>query len=211
MRDTEAFEAFDIEYDYDVREAFDKVLRGTAPLSHWLDLLDFQESAYPANYNKLRCLENHDQPRIASVIRDEAALINYTAMLYFLKGTVLLYAGQEFEDAHLPSLFEQEPIHRDTGKDLSPLLRRLGEIRKTFFSGTDSFWGQAEDEQRIAVLRRGGCAGVFSLDGKPGLVSLEERLEIPDGRYENLLGGEPVTVEGGKLFCSGKPAIFRLT
>ena len=211
MRDTEAFEAFDIEYDYDVREAFDKVLRGTAPLSHWLDLLDFQESAYPANYNKLRCLENHDQPRIASVIRDEAALINYTAMLYFLKGTVLLYAGQEFEDAHLPSLFEQEPIHRDTGKDLSPLLRRLGEIRKTCFSGADSFWGQAEDEQRIAVLRRGNCAGVFSLDGKPGLVSLEERLEIPDGRYENLLGGEPVTVEGGKLFCSGKPAIFRLT
>ena len=210
-RDTEAFEAFDIEYDYDVREAFDKVLRKAAPLSAWLDLLDFQESAYPANYNKLRCLENHDNPRIASVIRDEAALRNYTAMLYFLKGTVMLYGGQEFEDTHLPSLFEQEPIDRDTGKDLSPLLRRLGEIRKTHFSGEDSFWGMADDGQRIAVLRRGGCAGVFSLDAKPGTVSLEARLEIPDGVYADLLGGEPVRVAGGKLFCSGRPAIFRLT
>ena len=210
MRDTEAYQAFDIEYDYDVREAFDRVLRKTASLSAWLDLLDFQEAAYPANYNKLRCLENHDQPRIASVIRDEEALVNYTALLYFLKGTVLLYAGQEFADTHLPSLFEQEPICRDTGRDLSPLLRRLAEIRKAHFSGTDSFWGMADDGQRIAVLRRGRCAGVFSLDARGGSVALEERLEIPDGRYENLLDGEPVLVEGGRLLCSGRPAIFSL-
>ncbi len=210
-RDSEAFDAFDIEYDYDVREAFDRVLRKTGPLSSWLDLLDFQEAVYPANYNKLRCLENHDQPRIASVIRDEGELVNYTALLYFLKGTVLLYAGQEFEDEHLPSLFEQEPIRRDTGRDLSPLLRRLREIREAHFAGNDAFWGMADDRQRIAVLRRGGCAGVFSLDAAPGTVRPEERLEIPDGVFENLLGGEPIRVEGGRLFCSGKPAIFSLT
>ena len=210
-RDTEAYEAFDLEYDYDVREVFDKLLRRQAPLSQWIDLLEFQEAVYPANYNKMRCLENHDQPRIASVIQDEEELINYTALLYFLKGTVLLYAGQEFEDPHQPSLFEREPIHRHTGKDLSPLLSKLAAIRKACFTGTDSFWGQGEDEKRIAVLRRGNCAGVFCLDAAPGAVSLEERLELPDGCYEDLLGGESVRVENGVLFAGGKPAIFRLT
>ena len=38
----------------------------------------------------------------------------------------------------------------------------------------------------------------------------QERLEIPDGVYENLLGGEPVTVREGELFCDGRPAIFAL-
>ena len=209
-RDTEAYDAFDLEYDYDIREVFDRVLRKTAPLSQWIDLLEYQEAVYPANYNKLRCLENHDQPRIASVIRDEGALVNHTALLYFLKGTTLLYAGQEWEDAHLPSLFEREPIDRHTGRDLSPLLRRLAEIKKSRFAPEDAFWGQADDGQRIAVLRRGDCAGVFSLDAKPGRVRLEERLEIPDGVYENLLGGEAVTVREGELFCDGRPAIFAL-
>lgn len=66
-------------------------------------MLNFQEGCYPANYNKLRFLENHDQPRICSFVRDERALINYTAMLYFIKGTTLIYAGQEFETTICPA------------------------------------------------------------------------------------------------------------
>ena len=210
MRDTEAYEAFDIEYDYDVREVFDRVLRRDAPLSQWIDLLEFQEAVYPDNYNKLRFLENHDQPRIASVLREESDLINYTALLYFLKGTTLLYAGQEWEDAHLPSLFEREPIDRATGKDLSPLLRRLGEIKRSCFTGDDAFWGAADDGQRIALLRRGRYAGIFSLDSRAGEVLLPEKLAIPDGGFTDLIRGEAVTVRGGKLFCPGRPLIFAL-
>ena len=105
--DYDMYEAFDLEYEYDIREAFDKYLQGKIVLSHYLDMLNFQEAIYPANYNKLRFLENHDQPRICSYVKDEAALQNYTAMLYFLKGTTLLYAGQEFENDHLPSLFRK--------------------------------------------------------------------------------------------------------
>ena len=209
-RDTEAYDAFDLEYDYDIREVFDKVLRRQAPLSQWLDLLDYQEAVYPANYNKMRCLENHDQPRIASVIPDEAALVNYTALLYFLRGTVLLYAGQEFEDPHLPSLFEKEPIDRHTGRDLSPLLRRLWEIRQTEFQEEDSFRWQADDEQRLCLLRRDKCAGLFSLDARPGALTLDPGLEIPDGRCPDLLGGGEVLVEGGRIQSTGKPIIFSL-
>ena len=96
--DYDMYEAFDMEYEYDIREAFDKYLQGKIVLSHYLDMLNFQEAIYPANYNKLRFLENHDQPRICSYVKGEQSLRNYTAMLYFLKGTTLLYAGQEFEN-----------------------------------------------------------------------------------------------------------------
>ena len=206
--DPEAFEAFDMEYEYDVREVFEQMLRDEAPLSHYTDLLNFQEAVYPANYNKLRFLENHDQPRIASLLGDEAALINYTAMLYFLKGTTLLYAGQEFADEHRPSLFEKEPIHRDTGRDLSPLLRRLAEIKRELLDEDDAFWAAAEDGTKIAVMARQSGArrkiGVFSLRGESGPV----QVEAPDGIYENRIDGSPVTVADGRIACAGKPIIF---
>ena len=37
--------AFDLEYEYDVREVFDRYLRGEVPLSRYLDALNFQETS----------------------------------------------------------------------------------------------------------------------------------------------------------------------
>ena len=208
-KDGELYEAFDLEYEYDIREVFDRFLRGEEKLSCYLEWLNFQEAIYPDNYNKLRFLENHDQPRIASFVRDRQALVNYTAMLYFLKGTTLLYAGQEFADTHKPSLFEKEPIDRNTGTDLSPLLTRLGQIKRELGSG-DSFYAQADDESGIAVMERGNREakkfGVFSLEAKSG----EAEISAPDGEYENLIDGKPVLVKNGRVFCAGEPIIFTL-
>ena len=209
MRDSEAFEAFDIEYEYDIREIFDAWLSGRAPLSHYLDLMNFQELVYPANYDKLRFLENHDQPRIASFIPKESDLVNYTAMLYFLKGTTLLYAGQEFENDHLPSLFEKEPIDRATGKDLSALMRRLYEIKRTALDAEDDFLARADDKHAIAVLERVGNGvrkiGVFSLRSERAAVEVP----APDGEYADLIGGT-VSVKNHKISCAGRPIIFTL-
>ena len=207
--DYDAFSAFDMEYEYDVREAFDQYLAGKIVLSHYLDMVNFQEATYPANYNKLRFLENHDQPRIASSVRDEASLKNFTAMLYFEKGTTLLYAGQEFEDDHLPSLFEREPIDRTTGHDLSAYLRRLYGIKQRF-GASDYFWAKADDEHQIAILERGGnkgrFLGVFSLRA----LAADVTVDAPDGSYVNLIDGGPVDIRGGRLFCDGRPIILAL-
>ena len=46
--DRELYEAFDMEYEYDIREVFDRYIRGEASLSHWLDMLNFQDFVYPA-------------------------------------------------------------------------------------------------------------------------------------------------------------------
>lgn len=206
--DYESFDAFDMEYEYDVREAFEGYLKGEGTLSHYVDLLNFQEAVYPDNYIKLRFLENHDVPRICSFVQDEAALVNYTAMLYFLKGATLLYGGQEFENDHLPSLFEKDVFRRDTGKDLSPLLVKLAQVKKEHLSCADHFWGRADDENHVAVLcRTDGKAqklGVFSLKAKAAQVEVE----FPDGTYVNLVDGDSVAVSGGKLACTGKPVII---
>ena len=207
-RDTELFEAFDLEYEYDIRTVFDHVLRDEVPLSQWTDLLEFQEAVYPANYNKMRCLENHDQPRIASFVPNEPDLINYTAMLYFMKGTTLLYAGQEWEDDHRPSLFEKEPINRGTGCDLTPLLRKLSRIKREILSADDFFFASALDETKTAVMTRvnrdGKKVGVFSLKSLPARV----RLDVPDGDYRNLIDDTTVSVTDGILVTGGSPVIF---
>jgi len=207
-RDAELYDAFDIEYEYDVRTAFERAVRGEAPLSHWTDLLEFQEAAYPANYNKLRFLENHDVPRIASLVPRESDLVNYTAMLYFLKGTTLLYAGQEWANEHLPSLFEREPIDRATGRDLTPLLCALRAIKRDVLGADDAFFARAMDESRVVVMRRTNAAadkyGVFSLASRSASVELD----VPDGSYVNLIDGGSVAVRGGALLCEGKPVIF---
>ena len=208
-RDTELFDAFDIEYQYDVWESFERFLSGEGLLHEWTEQLNMQEALYRANYNKLRYLENHDQPRIASRVEGDLARDNYTAMLFFLKGTTLLYAGQEFSCTHQPSLFEREVFDR-TGRDVSEYLKHLAEIKKECFGDEDAFTAYADDEHAIAVMERLSCCrrsiGVFSLKGERADV----KVSVPDGEYEEKIRGGCVLVKNGQLFCTGEPIIFTL-
>lgn len=208
VRDTDLYEAFDIEYEYDVREAFDAYLQGRGGLAHWLDLLCFQEEAYPENYNKLRFLENHDQPRIASFVKSESDLTNFTAMLYFMKGTTLIYAGQEFRDEHLPSLFEKETVARDPDRDISGLMRTLYGIKRRVLDPADDFSARSGDGRHIAVMTRQKDRrrklGVFSLRSEAGDIEAD----LPDGDYVNLITDMPVSVRGGRLHTDGSPVIL---
>lgn len=152
--DYELFDAFDMEYDYDIREVFDKYLKGETSLSHYLDMFNYQEAIYPQNYDKMRCLENHDQPRICHYVKNRSDLENYTAFLYFLKGSTLIYAGQEFGCDETPSLFDKDVFPRNTGIDLSNLFAKLYTIKKTVLDDDDYFKADADDENDIAILER---------------------------------------------------------
>ena len=205
-RDTELFESFDIEYQYDVWESFERYLRGEGPLHEWTEQLNLQEALYPENYNKLRFLENHDQPRIAGRVGNAAELESYTAMMFFLKGTALIYGGQEFSCTHQPSLFEREVFPRD-GRDISAYIAKLAAIKKRLGTA-DFFSARADDGNGIAVMERrgesGDFAGVFPLRRRPGTV----RIEAPDGEYEDMISGGRVAVEDGLFRCTGDPVIF---
>ena len=204
-RDVDAYEAFDIEYEYDIREAFDNYVDGKGSLSAWLDLLDFQEFAYPANYNKLRYLENHDTDRFAGRVDDMASLRNFTALIYFLKGTTLIYGGQEVASQHRPSLFDPDKVEWNTGTDISGYITLLSSLKKNTLSPADLFSAKAFEELDIAVLTRDdGCirkTGIFSLKGKPGDVYTG----LVDGCYDDLISGDKIVVKEGMIHCTGEP------
>ncbi len=207
--DAECYEAFDMEYDYDVRKVFDDYMAGKCGLSHYAAALSFQERAYPENYVKMRFLENHDQPRIASLVRKETDLFNFTAFLYFMKGATLLYAGQEFREDHLPSLFDKETIRRNEILDISPWLSELAYIKKEELSDEDIVEFYADDENDIlAVLRDDGVRrkiGVFCFK------STDARLRIPfltDGKYVNLMNDAEMEFKGGIIHTEGVPLML---
>ncbi len=205
--DYEMFRAFDMEYDYDIREVLDRYLKGECHLSNYIDVLNFQECLYPANYNKMRCLENHDQPRICSFVKDRLALKNFTAFLYFLKGTTLLYGGQEFCCTAIPSLFDRDVFPRDLG-DISGWFPMLNRMKKNILSSEDAFQGAADDRNDIAILERNDMKirklGIFSLKGRRADV----KVDFPDGTYLNHLDGTNVIVCDGILACEGKPMVL---
>lgn len=207
--DYELFDAFDMEYDYDIREVFDKYLKGETTLSNYMDMFNYQEEIYPQNYDKMRCLENHDQPRICHYVKNRSDLENYTAFLYFLKGSTLIYASQEFGCDETPSLFDKDVFPRNTGIDLSNLFAKLDTIKKTVLDDDDYFKADADDENDIAILERDNNkskkVGIFSLKSK----SADVKVDLPDGDYKNEISGETVAVSNGKIHCNGKAIIIR--
>ena len=209
--DAAVFEAFDIEYEYDIREEFEQFLRGEVPLSRYLSRLNEQERIYPANYNKLRFLENHDVPRIASFAKDGGwDLRALTAMLFFLKGTTLLYNGQETCCSHLPGLFDRDPVdygEQPGGAEFPSYLARLAGIKKSFLSPDDSFTAEAAEDTAVMVRENGDrrMIGVFPLRGR----SFDVPVPCPDGVYEDFFSGKEIAGKDGRIRCAGQSVLIR--
>lgn len=206
--DCEMYTAFDMEYDYDIWNTFREYLDKKGTLSHYIERLNMQEAIYPDNYIKMHCLENHDQPRIKSFVKDPVCLKNWTAFLYFQKGATLLYAGQEFENKYQPSLFEKDDISIQTGHDLSGFMKRLYNIKKQVLPVDSDFEAMADDENGVVVATRVSghhkIVGVFSMEGKEACI----KVPLEDGEYINLVGKEKVTVQNGCVTIKEIPMIL---
>ena len=209
LSDAELYQAFDAAYDYDVYPYFRSYLEGRISLAEYAARLDIQEWMYPDNYLKLRFLENHDRARAAHVIPDEKSRKNWTAFLYFQRGLTLLYAGQEADDTHVPSLFDKDPVHWDTGRDQTQLLTRLAEIKRDpiFAAGSYTLTPLAHDVLLALYAHEGRrVAGLFSLRGEPALVTLS----APNGVYRNAIDGSSVEIYENQLATAGEPIILEL-
>jgi hypothetical protein len=239
--DSELYQAFDICYDYDTynwqkaAQTGCMLLPGSAVrvsgeragfLKEYLNRVNLQEGILPENYVKLRCLENHDRPRAAELVPDERALRNWTAWQYFEKGTAMVYAGQEFEVTHHPTLFDRDPVNFETGKDLSPLMRKLRSIRQQDLFADSSFEAEEVAGDVIFAVRErrgngtpagesaekasmpGDChdriVGLFSTLGSAKAV----QVDLPDGTYTDLISGRSVDVFEHTVRLAGEPVIF---
>lgn len=131
--DSQMFEVFDAEYQYDIHEKFCACFENKVPfetaLPFYIDALNAQEFIYPENYLKLRFLENHDNRRFASFCPDEERRRQWLRFMFFQKGPMMIYAGQEFSCTRTPSLFEKEPFDR-SGEDISRLIADLAAEKK---------------------------------------------------------------------------------
>ena len=208
LSDGELYQAFDICYDYDIFDIYRAYLAGGTTLREYADAVNRQEGMYPDNYVKLRCLENHDRPRAAQSIAGEEALYNWTAFVYFQKGLTMLYNGQESGSAHLPKLFEKDVISRKEDPKLAGLMRKMAAIKKDPVF-TDSCYTLKVAAQDVLIATHEKQAdklvGIFSLRGYRGSVELD----VPDGVYENLLGGT-VRAENGHIVTDAKPIIIKM-
>lgn len=207
--DAELYQAFDILYDYDAFGRQTGALTGENSLSEYLDYINLQECIYPDNFSKLRNLENHDRNRAACMIPDPAALRNWTAWSFFATGTTMLYAGQEFCVTSHPSLFDQDTVDFQTGRDISPLLAKLAQVKKDELFACGMFEAKAVGQNKsviLAVRQAGGrkVIGAFSTTGKPQCI----RVELPNGTYTNALDGKSVEVFENILPHTGEPMIL---
>jgi glycosidase len=206
--DQEVFQVFDMAYDYDIFGIFRGCLEGNRSLEDYAAAVTEQETLYPENYVKLRYLENHDQPRAASIIKGEQALLNWTAFLYFQKGMTLLYAGQEVGADHQPDLFHRDTVVWETGKSYTQFLQRLGQIKKEPLLRDSRYRVEALSRQVLLATHEGEGENLFGLFCV-GETAVEVSAPIPEGCYENLITGDRVEVTAGCCLTLGQPMILK--
>lgn len=216
--DSELYEAFDMCYDYDASPLYEGYTEGKNSLAAYADMLNLQEAIYPENYVKIRYLENHDRPRAAYLIKDDNALINWTAFNGFSKGTTMIYNGQEIGADHVPTLFDPDPLAWDNVRiDLSALIRKVKDIHSDPFFAHTSISAKAVDENVLQYIHTAmkkdpsetdpeQCAGLFNFTGHP----LTVPTEIPDGTYHDLLNDRDLSIQNGTAALDEKPVIFRI-
>lgn len=211
LSDSKIYQAFDIAYDYDVNVEYLGYLSGQNSLKEYIDRIAMQESMYPNNYVKLRFLENHDQPRARELIPDEKTLRIWTGFLYFQKGCTLLYAGQEAQAVHTPSLFDRDKINwHEMKEDFADLLKTLGKIKKSEIMAKGFYEiHRGKDKDVILAsykLKNKKLIGIFNVGRKQGEIGVN----IADGEYTNLMDGTVVIVKEGNLALENKAIIFEL-
>ena len=206
LSDSELYRVFDICYDYDVYGDFMAYVDGRIPLAAYVEALNRQESIYPADYVKLRFLENHDRVRAAFLFPDRAVRENWLAWMFFQKGIALLYSGQEWAPAHRPTLFDADPV-RCCGEPVdAPLIRTLAAMKKDPLFSDGIYTVEAKPNDVLAAtwtLGKRKTVGIFSLKGKSSVLPVP----LAEGTYRNLLG-DPVAVEYGMVSTCGAPMIL---
>ena len=208
--DADLYRAFDMEYPYDVQDYFDRYAEGKGKLSEYIAMLNYQEHVFPSDYIKVRFLENHDTPRASHRFPETEVMLNWLAFTYFQKGTTMLYGGQEWRNEEFCTLFDKAVFDRDPEKDISPIMTRLGEIKKTLLPVDVDFSAEADDNTGVVTAYLNGkhsrFAGIFCMKGKP----CTAKVNAPDGEFKDEISGEPVLVRDGTIQTNGRPLIFRV-
>ncbi len=205
LSDSELYQAFDLTYDYDIWPIWQAAVRGAAPAARYLEMLRFQQAIYPANFVKMRCVENHDQPRIMHLAPSTAQALAWTAFQAFNQGAFLIYGGQETGAVATPSLFDDDQV---TWGDLpyQEFLTTLAHLKKhpALTNGALTIVSAEPLIQAAWQSTRGNLLGIFNVAAAAGAVEVP----LPDGDYEDVLGDARVSVRDGRITVPASAAVL---
>ena len=204
------YQAFDLLYDYDIITTYDDYLKDHSCLNDWLKALYRQEMIYPMDYAKAHGLENHDRERAAKFVKDEVRLRNLNALMFFLKGTTFIYAGQEACEEKLESLFEIDLTDWSTlGKyDMVNLIKKCAILKKDEIL-SKGVYNIHFEELEVAHLtyetKEEKLECVFNLGSEQGFIESK----LSNGTYINLINNEKVIIKDGKLELGLEPIVLK--
>lgn len=210
LSDSEVYQAFDICYDYDVYEEYQGYLRGKNSLNEYIERVAMQEGIYPGNYVKLRCLENHDQERAASLIPNIDQLFTWTAFTYLQKGTTMIYAGQEALDTNRPSLFDIDKVNWSHYNEhgLADYMKQLSDLKHDAIMADGYYRIKTGDVADTVILSYETShetrVAIFNFASKSGEVSVD----VADGVYMDCLTKREVRVTDGKVRLDVRAIVF---
>ena len=208
--DCELYQAFDLLYDYDIITKYDDYLNDHSCLNEWLKALYNQEMIYPKDYVKAHGLENHDRERAAKFVSDEVRLRNLNALMFFLKGTTFIYAGQEACNSKLPSLFEIDLVDWSTlGQfNMVDLIKKCAILKKDKILMDGVYHIHLEEKEVAHITYKLGnelMECVFNLGNELSYIDSK----CKDGKYINLFNDEEVIIKDGKLSLISDPIIIK--
>lgn len=208
--DCEIYEAFDMTYDYDTYKHFVEYLKGEKTLEEYLEKKRAQELIYPANYVKLRFLENHDNLRAAFLLPDCHNLKMWTAFIIFEKGMPLIYGGQEFKEVNTPSLFDRDLVALNNEKEFTCYLKNLIEMKKSDIFAYGNYDILKSNKNGVIEARYSyngkTLVGIFNIENKIG----EYPIDLKDGGYKNLVDGGEIEVMNGRFRLPQYPVILEV-
>jgi 1,4-alpha-glucan branching enzyme len=204
--DSEMYSEFDLTYDYDIWPIWRRAVVGDVPVSRYLEMLRFQDCIYPANFVKLRCVENHDQARIQRLAPTRAQALAWTAFQAFNRGAFLIYGGQEAAALHTPSLFERDKIEWGD-YELQPFLTRLATLKKdpALIEGRLVLLDGERAVQAAWQHPEASLYGIFNVSGAAG----EVKVQLLDGEYLDLLSETTIAVQDGQIRLPESAVILR--
>lgn len=207
LSDGELYQAFDMCYDYDIWSIFQAVVTGSLPVERYLEMLQVQDSIYPVNFIKMRCVENHDQVRIQKMAPDPRAANAWMAFTAFNRGPFFIYAGQESAAAHTPSLFDIDKVEWG-GYCLQEYLTKLSALKKEPALAHGKFYLLAAEPAIRAVWMHGAESlyGIFNVRGSKG----KTFTQLPDGEYEDMLSDKQVRVFNSEIDLPAEALILRV-
>lgn len=214
--DSELYQVFDINYDYEIHDYFLAYCEGKCSLETLLERKRAQEWMYPKNYLKLRFLENHDQPRAYKVIPSLSILKNFTAFMFFEKGVAQIYAGQEVLNKHTPSLFEKDLVDWSyENKEFYNFLKKLISIKKMDIIQKGYYEIISNGRNDVIEVRYTFkdkiLIGLFNVGLKSGKYEfIFKNMTIYDGEYIDIITAEKFDIIDNSVELGLEPLIFEI-